>query len=77
MSVSNKVRMAMGLKRKKAPEMAGALGINPQSFRNKLTRDSFDACDLIAIADALGGSLVLEVEGQRVVFGMEDLVKGE
>lgn len=73
MSVANKVRMVMGLKRKKAPAMARAMEINPQSFRNKLTRDSFNAWDLIEVAEALGAKLLFEVDGQRVVFGLEDL----
>ena len=73
MSVANKVRMVMGLKKKKAPAMAEAMEINAQSFRNKLTRDSFNGWDLIEIAEALGGTLLLEVEGQRVVFGLADL----
>ena len=73
MSVANKVRMVMGLKKKKAPAMAAAMEINAQSFRNKITRDSFNAWDLIEIAEELGGTLLLEVDGQRVVFGLEDL----
>jgi len=73
MSVANKVRMVMGLRKAKAPAMAAALEINPQSFRNKLTRDSFTAWDLIEVAEALGGTLLLELDGQRVVFGLEDL----
>jgi len=73
MSVANKVRMVMGLKKKKATYLAAAMEINAQSFRNKLTRDSFNVWDLIEIAEALGGTLLLEVEGQRVVFGLEDL----
>ena len=73
MSVANKVRMVMGLKKKKAPAIAAAMEINPQSFRNKLTRDSFNVWDLIEVAEAIGGTLLLEVDGQRVVFGLEDL----
>ena len=73
MSVANKVRMCMSLKRLKSPQMAQAMGINAQSFRNKLARDSFNALDLIEVAQALGGTLMLEVDGQRVVFGVDDL----
>ena len=73
MSVANKVRMVMGLKKKKVPAMAAAMEINAQSFRNKLTRDSFNVWDLIEIAETLGGTLLLEIDGQWIVFGLEDL----
>ena len=73
MSVANKVRMATSFKRKNAVQMAAHMGIHAQSYRNKLTRDSFNVWDLIEISEAIGGKLVLEVDDQRIVFGVEDL----
>jgi len=73
MSVANKVRMLTSFKRKNAVQMAKHMQIHPQSYRNKLTRDSFSAWDLIEIAEALGGRMFIEVDGQSIAFGVEDL----
>ena len=63
----------MGFKRMNAVKMADFMDINPQSFRNKLTRDSFNVWDLIEVIEALDGKLIVEMDGQRIVFGAEDL----
>jgi len=73
MSVSTKVRMLMTMKRKNAVQMASYMGIHQQSYRNKLTRESFSSADLIEIAELLGAKLLFEVDGQRILFGREDL----
>ena len=73
MSVSTKVRMLMTMKRRNAVQMASYMGIHQQSYRNKLTRESFSAGDLVEIAELLGAKLLFEVDGQRILFGREDL----
>ena len=73
MPVSTKVRMLMTMKRKNAVQMASYMGIHQQSYRNKLTRESFSSADLIEIAELLGAKLLFEVDGQRILFGREDL----
>ena len=76
MSVSTKVRMLMTMKRKNAVQMASYMGMHQQSYRNKITRESFSSQDLIEIAELLGAKLLFEVDGQRILFGREDLDEG-
>ena len=73
MPVSTKVRMLMTMKRKNAVQMASYMGVHQQSYRNKITRESFSSQDLIEIAELLGAKLLFEVDGQRILFGREDL----
>jgi transcriptional regulator with XRE-family HTH domain len=78
MSVSSKVKALMLMKGKSLADMAGYLGIREQSFRNKLTRESFTAPDLIRLTDALGARLQIDVDGkQMITLDASDLPQGE
>ena len=63
--------------KKKQEPIANHLGINVQSFRNKLSRNSFTAFDLIRIADYCGGELaIVSKNGSKTVFDMDDITGG-
>ena len=47
MSVSNKIKSLMSIKEIRSIELAGFLGMSPQSLRNKFNRGSFSAEDLM------------------------------
>ena len=48
-------------------DVASALGITPQSFRNKLTRNSFSVNDLLIIADMVGSSIQIHTAYDSVI----------
>ena len=79
MSVSSKIRAFMLIKEKSTADIAVLLGIKEQSFRNKLSRENFTVPELIAIAEALGAKLTLDIDNgrQRVTFDKSDLPKEE
>ncbi len=74
MSVNNKIRALLQLQGKKPNELAEAFGISPQAMRNKLSRNSFSAEDLIVVANFLDCELAFIVsENQKITMGPEDL----
>ena len=74
MSVSNKIKSLMSIKEIRSIELAGFLGMSPQSLRHKFNRGSFSAEDLIKIADILGVTLNFEIDGkQRIVLDINDV----
>ena len=48
-------------------DMANALGITSQSFRNKLTRNSFSVNDLLIIADMVGASIEVHTSDNSII----------
>lgn len=75
MSVTEKVKAALALKGKKNKDLAEVYGMSDQSIRNKLTRGSFSAEDLILAADLVGGRLLIEVDGTQIPFTLDDIRK--
>ena len=74
MSISSKVKALMYMKGKNHADMAEYLGIREQSFRNKLTRESFTAPDLIRLAEGVGAQLQINLDGtQMIVLDTSDL----
>ena len=74
MSISSKVKAMMLIRGKSLADMAGYLNIREQSFRNKLTRESFTAPDLIRLAEGLGAKLQIDFGGkQMIVLEASDL----
>lgn len=74
MAVSEKVKALLNLKGKKILELAEYMSMSPQAMRNKLSRGSFSAEDLIKIAVFLNCTLSFEVtENQRIVLDEDDL----
>lgn len=78
MSVNNKIRALLQLKGKKPNELADAFGISAQAMRNKLSRSSFSAEDLIVVANFLGCELAFIIsDNQKIVLDAEDLRPGK
>lgn len=74
MSISSKVKAMMLIRGKSLADMAGYLNIREQSFRNKLTRESFTAPDLIRLAEGLGAKVQIDFGGkQMIVLDASDL----
>lgn len=73
MSISNKVRAAMSLKGRKPNEAAEYFGISAQAMRNKLSRGSFSAEDLIKFADFLGCELSFNDGKQKITLDLSDI----
>lgn len=76
MSINNKIRAALSLTGHKPADLAECLGITVQAVRNKFSRDSFSAEDLIRISDYLQCDLALVIDkNQRVIFDITDVEK--
>ena len=74
MSITSKVRAIMLLREKTVRDMGALIGVEEQSFRNKLARQSFTVDDLVKIAGALDAKLYMELgRNQRILFEMSDL----
>lgn len=74
MSVANKMRAILNLTNHKIPDLAGCLNMSDQGVRNKFSRDSFSAADLIKICAVLNCELSIKTkDGQIVYLGMDDL----
>jgi hypothetical protein len=71
---SNKLRSILSVTGHKPADLADCLGISVQSVRNKFSRDSFSAADLIKICDTLNCELSIKTNsGQIVCLGTDDL----
>lgn len=68
MSVSQVIKTALANKGKTQKELAGVLGIAPQSLANKFNRDSFTAEELITIANYLGFTLLFSSKEIDIKF---------
>lgn len=56
-------------------DIASALNITPQSFRNKLTRNSFSINDLLIIADMVGASVQVHTSyGSTITLEIKDFL---
>lgn len=74
MSVNNKIRALLNIKNKKTQDLSECLGISVQAVRNKFTRNSFSADDLIKIASYLECDLAFIIdENQRISLDMSDI----
>lgn len=78
MSVGNKIRALLQLKGKGPMDLAEYFGVSPQAMRNKLSRNSFSAEDLIKVADYLDCELTFIAENnQKIILTTEDIRKTE
>jgi len=76
MSVSNKLRALLSITGHKLPDLAAPLDISVQAVRNKFSRDSFSADDLIKISTALDCELSIKTkDGQTILLMPDDLKK--
>lgn len=74
MSVSDKIKALLAIRGKKNNDLAEFLNISPQSMRNKFSRGSFSADELIRIANFLDCSLVFELENsQKITLDLSDI----
>lgn len=48
-------------------DISSALGITSQSFRNKLTRNSFSVNDLLIIADMVGAAIEVHTSNKSII----------
>lgn len=71
--VSQKLKYIMKSKGVTNIQVAKHLGMSPQSFSNKLFRDSFSVQDLVAILDFLGCRLIIESEPDILIHLSSDL----
>ena len=74
MSVSDKIKALLSIRGKKNNDLAMFLGISPQSMRNKFSRESFSADELIRIANFLDCNLVFELDdSQKIALDISDV----
>jgi len=73
MSISQKIKSALNLGKKKQIDMAEYMGMKKQTLGNKFSRDSWSASDLIKVADLTGSKLALTFpDGSQVLFTIEE-----
>lgn len=73
--IGNIVKAAASIAGAERKTIAAALGISPQALSNKYQRDSFSATDLVKIAEAINGKLILKVSEQEIVFTADDVAE--
>lgn len=74
MAISDKMRALLALSGKKSSDLAAYYGISPQAMRNKFSRGSFSADDLIKVAMFLGADLSFRTsENQTITLDEKDL----
>lgn len=73
MAIADKLRALLALKGKKSTDLAAYYGITPQAMRNKFSRGSFSADDLIKMAMFLGAELSFRTADQVITLDEKDL----
>ena len=74
MAINGKIKAVMNIQGKKPYEAAEYFGISAQAMRNKLSRDSFSAADLVKFADFLGCELAFTIdEKQKIILDKTDI----
>ena len=74
MALTDKIKALMALKGKKAEDLAAHFQVTTQSMRNKMSRNTYSASDLIEIVDYVGARLVIEDnDGTRMVISKSDI----
>jgi len=74
MAISDKVKALLNLRGKKVMDLADCFSMSPQAMRNKLSRGSFSAEDLIKISVFLDVELSFRVsENQIIVLDESDI----
>ncbi|MPM26494.1 hypothetical protein SDC9_72997 [bioreactor metagenome] len=67
MAISDKLRALLALSGKKSTDLAGYFGISPQAMRNKFSRGSFSADDLIKISVFLDLDLSFRTTDNQII----------
>ena len=73
MSKSNKIKGLLKLNGKTQKELSKYLHISEQAIRNKFSRDSFSADDLINISQFLNCKLSMFNDNSSILFTTDDL----
>ena len=74
MAISDKVKAMLNLRGKKILDLAKHFEMSPQAMRNKLSRESFSAEDLIRISMFLDSELSFRIsENQIITLDQNDL----
>ncbi len=68
MAVSDTVKAILALRGRKQSELAERFGITPQSMRNKMSRDSWSAGDLMRVAELVGGRVAFVLPDGQMIF---------
>lgn len=75
MSIASKIKSALAIAESSQVEIGKALGISTQAVRMKIFRNSFSATDLVKIAEAINGKLIIKINEQEIVFSAEDVAE--
>ena len=75
-TISQRIKSLLALNNKKAAELARFMGLSPQSLHNKIARGSFNANDLIKIAEFTGSKLMFENAAGNIVLD-SDCIRSE
>jgi len=77
MSITNKIKALLNLRGKKKDDLAGYLGMTPQSLTNKFNRGSYSAEDLIKIAAFAECEIAFILpDTQKITLGVSDIRQG-
>ena len=67
--ISEKIKAILSLTGNKQADLARHLSIAPQSVANKMSRDSWSACDLVTVAEMVGAKLEFVLpDGQQIII---------
>ena len=73
MSTSEKVKALLALSGKRQIDLAAYFGITAQSMNNKMSRDSWSAKDLMAVAEFTGCQLAFVLpDGNRISINQRE-----
>lgn len=73
MSTSEKVKALLALSGKRQIDLAAHFGMTAQSMNNKMSRDSWSAKDLMAVAEFTGCQLAFVMpDGNRIAIDKKE-----
>lgn len=73
MSTSEKVKALLALSGKRQVDLAAHFGMTAQSMNNKMSRDSWSAKDLMAVAEFTGCQLAFVMpDGNRIAIDKKE-----
>lgn len=73
MSKANKIRGLLTSCNKTQVDLAKYMNVSEQAIRNKFSRDSFSADDLIKISDFVGCKLSINNDDLSITFNNDDI----
>lgn len=73
MSIKAKIKGLLTMNAYNEADLAATLGISVQALRNKISRGSFSAADLVKFAAFVGGTVTLSSDHGSVTLEPDDL----